>query len=74
VVDSPVDNLLAEFGSVVDTVKCDVKIQEALKAKNAELPDNRKIKSPVLTGSTGDFNRNSRIVPSIGWTSERRCL
>ena len=43
VVDSPGDNILAEFGSVVDAVKCAVKIQETLKGKNAELPENRKM-------------------------------
>jgi adenylate cyclase len=43
VVDSPGDNILAEFGSVVDAVKCAGKIQEALKGKNAELPENRRM-------------------------------
>ena len=43
VVDSPGDNILAEFGSVVDGVKCAVKIQETLKAKNAEMPENRRM-------------------------------
>src|SRR5512139_111182 len=43
VVDSPGDNILAEFGSVVDAVKCTVKTQETLKAKNAELPENRRM-------------------------------
>jgi adenylate cyclase len=43
VVDSPGDNILAEFGSVVDAVKCAVKIQEGLKGKNAELPENRRM-------------------------------
>jgi adenylate cyclase len=43
VVDSPGDNLLAEFGSVVDAVQCAVEIQQALKAKNAELPRNRRM-------------------------------
>ncbi|MGD8763346.1 MAG: tetratricopeptide repeat protein [Desulfobacteraceae bacterium] len=43
VVDAPGDNLLAEFGSVVDATECAVKIQEELKTKNAELPDNRKM-------------------------------
>jgi len=43
VVDAPGDNLLAEFGSVVDATECAVKIQKELKAKNAELPDNRKM-------------------------------
>jgi class 3 adenylate cyclase len=31
VVDSPGDNLLAEFGSVVDAVRCAVEIQEELR-------------------------------------------
>jgi TolB-like protein/class 3 adenylate cyclase len=43
VVDAPGDNLLAEFGSVVDAVKCAVKIQESLKGKNAELPENKRM-------------------------------
>ena len=43
VVDSPGDNLLAEFGSVVDAVQCAVEIQQILKSKNADLPDNRKM-------------------------------
>jgi TolB-like protein/class 3 adenylate cyclase len=43
VVDAPGDNLLAEFGSVVDATECSVKIQQELKAKNAKLPDNRKM-------------------------------
>jgi adenylate cyclase len=43
VVDAPGDNLLAEFGSVVDATECAVKIQKELEAKNAELPDNRKM-------------------------------
>jgi adenylate cyclase len=43
VVDSPGDNLLAEFASVVDAVRCAVEIQEELKARNAESPENRKM-------------------------------
>ncbi|MGH8008053.1 MAG: adenylate/guanylate cyclase domain-containing protein, partial [Candidatus Binatia bacterium] len=43
VVDSPGDNLLAEFASVVDAVQCAVEIQQALKIKNAPLPDSRKM-------------------------------
>jgi adenylate cyclase len=43
VVDAPGDNLLAEFGSVVDATECAVKIQQALKAKNAQLPENRRM-------------------------------
>ena len=43
VVDSPGDNILAEFASVVDAVQCAVEIQNVLKAKNDELPENRRM-------------------------------
>jgi adenylate cyclase len=43
VVDAPGDNVLAEFGSVVDAVECAVEIQKGLKARNAELPENRRM-------------------------------
>ena len=43
VVDSPGDNLLAEFASVVDAVESGVEIQNVLKSKNAELPENRRM-------------------------------
>src|SRR6201993_5261614 len=43
VVDSPGDNLLAEFASAVDAVLGAVEIQRELKVKNAELPDARKM-------------------------------
>jgi adenylate cyclase len=43
IVDSPGDNLLADFGSVVDGVRCAVEIQEELRVRNAELPENRKM-------------------------------
>jgi len=43
VVDTPGDNLLAEFGSVVDGVRCAVEIQEALQVRNTKLPENRRM-------------------------------
>jgi len=43
VVSAPGDNVLAEFGSVVDAVECAVEIQKELKTRNAELPENRKM-------------------------------
>ncbi|MFO7802344.1 MAG: tetratricopeptide repeat protein, partial [Desulfovermiculus sp.] len=43
VVDSPGDNILAEFSSVVDAVECAVKIQGDLQENNASLPENRRM-------------------------------
>jgi len=43
VVDSPGDNVLAEFASVVDAVRCAVEVQEELRVQNAELPENRRM-------------------------------
>jgi adenylate cyclase len=43
VVDSPGDNILAEFSSVVDAVNCAVEIQRDLAERNAELPYNRRM-------------------------------
>ena len=43
VVDSPGDNVLAEFGSAVDALECAVTIQESFEQQNAGLPDGRKM-------------------------------
>jgi adenylate cyclase len=43
VIDSPGDNILSEFASVVDAAECAVKIQEELNKKNRGLPDDRKM-------------------------------
>src|SRR5215510_13045446 len=43
VVDSPGDNLLAEFASVVDAVRCAVEIQQELKGRNVALPAQRRM-------------------------------
>jgi adenylate cyclase len=43
VVDTPGDNILAEFTSVVDAVNCAVEIQRALAERNDELPEDRRM-------------------------------
>lgn len=43
VVDSPGDNILAEFSSVIDAVQCAVEIQQELGVRNAELPSPRRM-------------------------------
>jgi len=43
VVDSPGDNLLADFTSVVDAVNCAVEIQRELAERNAELTADRRM-------------------------------
>ncbi len=43
VVDSPGDNLLAEFGSAADAVEAAAQIQHALRARNSRLPETRRL-------------------------------
>jgi adenylate cyclase len=43
VVDSPGDNVLAEFSSVVDAVQCAVAVQNEFQTRNAELAENRRM-------------------------------
>jgi adenylate cyclase len=43
VVDAKGDNVLAEFPSVVDAVRCAVEIQKQFRLRNAELPEHRRM-------------------------------
>jgi adenylate cyclase len=43
VVDSPGDNIRAEFASIVDATECAVQVQEELNDRNAELPDDSRM-------------------------------
>jgi len=47
VVDAPGDNVLAEFGSVVDAVQCAVDVQRELQSRNAALPAARRMRFRV---------------------------
>jgi adenylate cyclase len=43
VVDSPGDNILAEFVSVVNSLRCAWDVQQEIKSRNIELPENRRM-------------------------------
>ena len=61
VVDSPGDNVLAEFVSTVEAVKCAVKIQEGLKSRNADLPETRKMEFRIGVNLGDVIEENGRI-------------
>jgi adenylate cyclase len=61
VVDSPGDNILAEFASVVDAVRGAVEIQEELKTKNAELPEDRKMEFRIGVNLGDVIHEEERI-------------
>jgi TolB-like protein len=61
VVDSPGDNILAEFKSVVDSVNCAVEIQRELAERNEELPDNRKMQFRIGVNLGDVIDEDGRI-------------
>jgi adenylate cyclase len=61
VVDSPGDNILAEFSSVVDAVNCAVEIQRDLAERNAELPYNRKMEFRIGVNLGDIIEEDGRI-------------
>jgi len=61
VVDSPGDNLLAEFASVVDAVQCAVATQKELQAHNTELSENRKMLFRIGVNLGDVIEEESRI-------------
>ena len=65
VVDSPGDNVLSEFSSVVDAVQCAVAVQNEIQTRNAELPDNRKTSETSLMKKTVSTVMGSTLQP--GW-------
>jgi adenylate cyclase len=61
VVDSPGDNLLADFASVVDAVQCAVATQKELQARNTELPEDRKMQFRIGVNLGDVIEEESRI-------------
>ena len=64
------DSVLAEFASVVDAVRCAVEIQEELKIRNSDLPENRKMEFRIGV-NLGDVVEEGALtaheVKSIFW-------
>ena len=61
VVDSPGDNLLAEFASVVDAVQCAVAAQKEFQARNTEMPENRRMQFRIGVNLGDVIEEESRI-------------
>jgi adenylate cyclase len=61
VVDSPGDNLLAEFASVADAVECAVEIQRALGERNAQLPEGRRLEFRIAVNLGDVLVEHDRI-------------
>jgi len=61
VVDSPGDNVLSEFSSVVDAVQCAVAVQNEIQTRNAELPDNRKMEFRIGVNLGDVIDEEDRI-------------
>jgi adenylate cyclase len=61
VVDTPGDNVLAEFTSVVDSVNCAVEIQRELAERNVELPYNRIMKFRIGVNLGDVIDEEGRI-------------
>jgi TolB-like protein/class 3 adenylate cyclase len=61
VVDSPGDNILAEFGSVVDAVRGAVEIQKELKIRNTELPEDRRMEFRIGVNLGDVIHEEERI-------------
>jgi adenylate cyclase len=61
IVDSPGDNILAEFPSVVDSVNCAVEIQRDLAERNTELPYNRQMQFRIGVNLGDVIEEDGRI-------------
>jgi adenylate cyclase len=61
VLDSPGDNLLSEFVSVIDAVKCAVAVQKEIKARNDELTENRRMQFRIGVNLGDVIHEDDRI-------------
>jgi len=65
VVDSPGDNLLAEFGSAVDAVQCAVKIQKRLKKENDRFVEDKRLEFRIGV-NVGDVVQDENSIYGSG--------
>jgi TolB-like protein/cytochrome c-type biogenesis protein CcmH/NrfG len=61
VVDSPGDNILAEFASVVDAVNSAVRIQQTIKSQNTDISENRQMEFRIGINLGDVIEKNSLI-------------
>ncbi|UCD79825.1 MAG: adenylate/guanylate cyclase domain-containing protein [Desulfobacterales bacterium] len=61
VVDSPGDNVLAEFSSVVDAVQCAVAVQKEIQIRNSESPETRKMEFRIGINLGDVIDEDDRI-------------
>jgi TolB-like protein/class 3 adenylate cyclase len=61
VVDSPGDNILAEFASVIDAVTSAVEIQDELKSRNDQLPEDRRMEFRIGVNVGDVIHEEERI-------------
>ena len=61
VVDSPGDNVLAEFSSVVDAVQCAVAVQSEFQTRNAELAESRRMEFRIGINVGDVIDEENRI-------------
>ena len=61
VVDSPGDNVLADFSSVVDAVQCAVAVQNEFQSRNAELAESRRMEFRIGINLGDVIDEDNRI-------------
>ena len=61
VVDSPGDNILAEFGSTLNAVNSAIEIQQRLETENGKLPDNRRMDFRIGINLGDIIHKDDRI-------------
>jgi class 3 adenylate cyclase len=67
VIDSPGDNILVEFASVVDAVNGAIKIQEEIKRSNIGIPEDRRMEFRIGINLGDVIEEKERIYGDGSW-------